>query len=131
MAKIATSKPRVSNVVVYEDFLEFGHCRKDATVTVVAGQKIGSLVYLSGGKYVTLTATAAGTPANLTTLAVVVDPAIDTASVGDNTLAVLFRGPAGISKGGLVYGTGSWDDILRNAVYAALETLGIKVHVSV
>ena len=130
MTKLATRSNKLSNVVVYEQYIEHGHCRSDATVTVVAGMDIGSVVYLSSGKYVTLTATAAGTPANLTSIAIVIDSKTPVTAAGDATLTVLNMpagGVAGVSKNGLVLGSGTWDSTLKAAVYAALQARGIKV----
>lgn len=124
MTTIATRSNKPSNVLVYELFPEFGHCRAVNTVTVEAGMDIGAVVVLDTGKYKWVEA------ADIATLAadvrVVIDLDTNTATVGDASLVTLQRGAAGVTRGGLKF-----KDTLTSGqidtVAAALEVKGIKV----
>lgn len=127
MSKIGTRSVKPSAVLVYESMPEYGHCRSVDTVTVQTGMDVGSVVQLSGGKYVWVAA------ADVATLnadvRIVIDPAIATASAGDASLVTLgmpARGVAGVAKGGLKF-----KDALSagqvTTVVAALQAKGIKV----
>lgn len=127
MSKIGTRSVKPSAVLVYESMSEYGHCRSVDTVTVQTGMDVGSVVQLSGGKYVWVAA------ADVATLnadvRIVIDPAIATASAGDASLVTLgmpARGVAGVAKGGLKF-----KDTLSAGqlatVTAALALKGIKV----
>lgn len=131
MSKIGTRSVKPSAVLVYESMPEYGHCRSVDTVTVQTGMDVGSVVQLSGGKYVWVAA------ADVATLnadvRIVIDPAIATASAGDASLVTLgmpARGVAGVAKGGLKF-----KDALSagqvTTVVAALQAKGIKVITSV
>lgn len=124
MTAIATRGNKPSNVVVFEDHKEFGYCRAVNTVTVEAGMDIGAVVVLDTGKYKWVEA------ADIATLAadvrVVVDQNTHDSAVGDASLVTIFRGPAGVARGGLKF-----KDTLTSGqidtVAAALEAKGIKV----
>lgn len=124
MSAIATRGNKPSNVLVYEQFPEYGHCRALDTVTVEAGMDIGAAVVLDTGKYKWIEA------ADVATLAadvrVVIDLNTNDASVGDASLVTIRRGAAGVAAGGLRF-----KDALsapqKAVVYAALEAKGIKV----
>ena len=124
MSAIATRGAKPSNVVVFEDHKEFGYCRAVNTVTVEAGMDIGAVVVLDTGKYKWVEA------ADIATLAadvrVVVDQNTLSTAAGDASLVTIFRGPAGVARGGLKF-----KDALTSGqidtVAAALELKGIKV----
>jgi len=124
MTAIATRSNKPSNVLVYELFPEFGHCRAVNTVTVQAGMDIGSVVVLNAGKYVWVTAAMVASLA--ADVRVVIDLNTPTTTAGDASLVTLQRGAAGVARGGLKF-----KDALTSGqvdtVAAALEVKGIKV----
>lgn len=99
MALIATEAKRLSNVVKQELWAEAGYCR--AVLTASADVVPGSVME-SGG--------------------LVVGVSMEEAASGSNVLA-LVKGPAIVSKGGLVLGA-----IAAQDVYDALEAVGIAVN---
>lgn len=110
--KIATDTQRFSNLVKYELFPEFRHCRDVLTYNGTAKDfAIGDLVAADG----TVPATAAAIAG------IVVQNTTATAST-DVTVIVLARGAAGVSQAGIKLGTLDIED-----VKAKLLTLGIKV----
>lgn len=127
MTKLATRSALPSNVIVYEQLAEYGHCRSADTVTVETGMDVGAVVHLSGGKYVWVAAAAV---ASLNAdVRIVVDTDITQKTNGDQTLVTLgmpAKGVAGVSTGGLLF-----KDALsapqKATVYAALAAKGIKV----
>lgn len=124
MSAIAVRGNKPSNVVVFEDNKEYGYCRAVNTVTVQAGMDIGAVVVLNAGKYVWVTAAMVATLA--TDVRVVVDQNTHDTTAGDASLVTVFRGPAGVARGGLKF-----KDALTSGqidtVAAALEAKGIKV----
>lgn len=124
MTAIATRGAKSSNVLVYEDFPEFGHCRAVNTVTVQNGMDIGAVVVLNAGKYVWVTAAMVATLA--ADVRIVIDQNTAITAAGDASLVTLQRGPAGVARGGLKF-----KDTLTSGqidtVAAALEAKGIKV----
>lgn len=127
MAKIDTRTNKVSAVLVYEQFPEYGHCRTVDTVTVEAGMDVGAVVHLSGGKYVWVAAAAV---ASLNAdVRVVIDPGVTDLAAGDRsvvTLSLAKKGVAGLAKGGLKF-----KDALSagqiTTVVTALEAKGFNV----
>lgn len=110
--KIATDTQRFSNLVKYELFPEFRHCRD--VLTYKGGAKvfaIGDLV-AADGTVPTTAANIAGIVVQNTTAAAATDTAV----------VVLARGAAGVSQAGIKLGTLAIAD-----VKAKLLTLGIKV----
>lgn len=126
-AKIATRTIKPSQVVVYEDYKEFGHCRTVDTVTVAPGMDVGAVVQLKSGKY---TWVAAADVATLNAdVRIVVDLDTPNTVAGDAslvTLSMAAKGVAGVAKGGLLF-----KDTLTSGqldtVIAALNAKGIKV----
>ncbi len=124
MSSIATRGAKPSNVLVYEQFPEYGYCRSVDTVTVEAGMDIGAVVVLDTGKYKWVEA------ADVATLAadvrVVIDLNTSTTTAGDASLVTIKRGAAGVARGGLKF-----KDALSagqiTTVATALETKGIQV----
>jgi len=131
MPSILTSKPEISDVVLYEQFKEYGHCRVNDTVTVTAGMEIGTVVEWDTTKYV---AVLNGGVALLdTNVAVIIDDAVYDGVTGDRTLTLLQMpagGVAGVKIGGLQY-----QDAVSAAnkliVQAALAVKGMKSFVTV
>lgn len=110
--KIATDTQRFSNLVKYELFPEFRHCRDVLTYNGTAkGFAIGDLV-ADDGTVPTTAADIAGIVVQNTTAAAATDTAV----------IVLARGAAGVSQAGIKLGTLAIAD-----VKAKLLTLGIKV----
>ena len=110
--KIATDTQRFSNLVKYELFPEFHHCRDVLTYNGPAKDfAIGDLVSDDG----TVPATAAD-------IAGIVVQNTTAAATTDTAVIVLARGDAGVSQAGIKLGTLAIAD-----VKAKLLTLGIKV----
>ena len=110
--KIATDTQRFSNLVKYEQFPEFRHCRDVLTYKGTAKNfAIGDLVAADG----TVPATAAA-------IAGIVVQNTTAAAATDTAVIVLARGAAGVSQAGIKLGTLAIAD-----VKAKLLTLGIKV----
>ena len=110
--KIATDTQRFSNLVKYELFPEFRHCRDVLTYNGTAKDfAIGDLVAANG----TVPATAAA-------IAGIVVQNTTAAATTNTAVIVLARGAAGVSQAGIKLGTLAIAD-----VKAKLLTLGIKV----
>ena len=110
--KIATDTQRFSNLVKYELFPEFRHCRDVLTYNGTAKDfAIGDLVAANG----TVPATAAA-------IAGIVVQNTTAAATTDTAVIVLARGAAGVSQAGIKLGALAIAD-----VKAKLLTLGIKV----
>ena len=110
--KIATDTQRFSNLVKYELFPEFRHCRDVLTYKGTAKDfAIGDLV-AADGTVPTTAANIAGIVVQNTTAAAATDTAV----------IVLARGAAGVTQAGIKLGTLAIAD-----VKAKLLTLGIKV----
>lgn len=124
MTKIATRTNKPSAGLVYEEFPEYGHCRSSDTVTVVAGMDIGSVVQLSGGKYVGVNAAAVATLN--ADVRIILDPEITSMSAGDQKVTTLRSGSAGWSKGNLKF-LDTLTTAQINTVVAALEAKNIRV----
>ena len=110
--KIATDTQRFSNLVKYELFPEFRHCRDVLTYNGTAKDfAIGDLVADDGT-----------VPATATDIAGIVVQNTTAAATTDTAVIVLARGDAGVSQAGIKLGTLAIAD-----VKAKLLTLGIKV----
>ena len=110
--KIATDTQRFSNLVKYELFPEFRHCREVITYKGTAKEfAIGDLVAVDGT-----------TPATAAAIAGIVVQNTTAAATTDTAVVVLARGAAGVSQAGIKLGTLAIAD-----VKAKLLTLGIKV----
>ena len=110
--KIATDTQRFSNLVKYELFPEFRHCRDVLTYNGTAKDfAIGDLVDATGGVPATAAAIAGIVVENTSAPAATATPVI-----------ILARGAAGVSQAGIKLGTLAIAD-----VKAKLLTLGIKV----
>ena len=110
--KIATDTQRFSNLVKYELFPEFRHCRDVLTYNGTAKDfAIGDLVDVDGT-----------VPATVDDIAGIVVQNTTAAATTDTAVIVLARGAAGVSQAGIKLGTLDLAD-----VEAKLLTLGIKV----
>ena len=110
--KIATDTQRFSNLVKYELFPEFRHCRDVLTYNGTAKDfAIGDLVDVDGT-----------VPATVDDIAGIVVQNTTAAATTDTAVIVLARGAAGVSQAGIKLGTLAIAD-----VKAKLLTLGIKV----
>ena len=127
MAVIATDTPRFSNVVKAELFPEIAYCREvvtvnDAAATLKVGTVLGKVTI--GGKYKVAVETASD--GSKVADAVVIQEITVPAST-DTKVVVLIKGPAAVSKAGLVLDATYDDATKKGVVYAALEAKGIKV----
>ena len=110
--KIATDTQRISNLVKYELFPEFRHCREVITYNGRAKEfAIGDLVDVDGN-----------TPATAADIAGIVVQVASAPSTTDTAVIVIARGAAGVSTAGL-----KLDTLALADVKAKLLTLGIKV----
>lgn len=127
MAVVASSTPLFSNVVKQELFPEIAYCRavvvvNDSAATLTVGTVLGKVT--ASGKYKVAVETAVD--GSKVADAIVIQQIAIPAST-DTKVVVLLKGPAAVSKGGLIL-TASYDnDAKKLAVYNALEAKGIKV----
>jgi hypothetical protein len=126
MPVIATEAKRLSNVVKKELFPEDGYCRQVVTVneaaakSYVPGTVLGKVT--EGGKYKIAVQTAED--GSQTADAIVIGEHTIAATT-DTKVLVLIKGPAIVSKAGLVLDATYNLDAEKAAVYAALEAKGI------
>ena len=126
MTVIATSVHTLTNVVKHEYGADFAYCREAVTVndtagTLAVGQVLGKVT--ADGKYKRAVQTASD---GSQTAAAVVWEAKTIAGSTDTLVICLVRGPAGVSKGGLVLDATYDTAPEKAAVYAALEAKGIQ-----
>lgn len=123
----ATENKRLSNVVKQELWSETGYTRAVVTVneaaakSYVPGTVLGKVT--SGGKYKIAVQTASD-GSQVADAIVIGEQAI--AATTDTAVLVLIKGPAIVSKAGLVLDATYNDATKLAAVYAALETKGIN-----
>lgn len=130
MTAIASRSNKLSQIIAFEEGVHYGYCRETVTVTVQAGMDIGAALVLDTGKYVWIDQAAA---ADLSAgVAVLVDHFADVPNLtaGDHSLAVLVRGPAGVTSASLLY-DGVVDATGKAAMVAQLEAQGIVDRVQV
>jgi hypothetical protein len=110
--KIATDTQLLSNLVKYELFPEFGHCRDVLTYNGEAKDfAIGDLVAADGT-----------VPKNYWDVVGIVVQNTTAAAATDTAVIVLARGAAGVSQAGIKLGAFSSADVKEH-----LRNLGIKV----
>ena len=134
MASILTSKQEISDVVLFEQFKEYGFCRSREVVNITAAAEIG-LVCQDKVSDNTYEGVANGDVATLTSdLVILIDDKVyeyvQTNDLGDKTVAVLkmpVNGSAGLKRGGLKY-LDAVSGANKTTVEAALEALGMKVY---
>lgn len=130
MTAIASRSTKLSQVLAFEDNADKGYCRETVTVTVAAGMDVGAALVKVGTKYewVSQTKLALATPTQVIAngVAVLVDhyAGVNKLAAGDHQLAVLVRGPAGVTAESLTYA-----DVVttanKDAVVAQLVKQGI------
>jgi hypothetical protein len=125
MTLIATEAKRLSNVVKQELFPEAGYCRVAVTyngtaATLVPGTVLGKVT--ADGKYKIAVQTASD-GSQVADAIVMVEQTV--AATTDTKVLCLVRGPAIVSKDGLVLDATYNLDAEKAAVYAALEAKDI------
>ena len=125
MALIATEAKRLSNVVKQELWPEAGYTRavvvvNDAATTLVPGSVLGKVT--ATGKY-KVAVQSASDGSQVADAIVVQEVAVPATT--DTKVLVLIKGPAIVSKAGLVLDASYDLDAEKAAVYAALEAKGI------
>jgi hypothetical protein len=126
MTLIATEAKRLSNVVKQELFPETGYCRLAVTyngtaATLVPGTVLGKVTADGKYKIAVQTATDGSEVANAI---VMVEQTV--AATTDTKVLCLVKGPAIVSKDGLILDASYNLDAEKAAVYAALEAKGIN-----
>lgn len=126
MTLIATEAKRLSNVVKQELFPETGYCRLAVTyngtaATLVPGTVLGKVT--ADGKYKIAVQTATD-GSEVAAAVVMVEQTV--AATTDTKVLCLVKGPAIVSKDGLILDASYNLDAEKAAVYAALEAKGIN-----
>ena len=135
MSLIETRKPRLGNVIQSEEGGEYGYSRKTvvaneaAQKTYVAGTVLGKVT--AGGKYKILEASAADGSQNFAGIyvgsaALTADDFQTVAATTDTNVVILYR-DAIVGKAGLVFGASVDTQGERDAIYAQMDAVGIKV----
>lgn len=129
MTAIASRSNKLSQIVAFEEGVEYGYCRETVTVTVEAGMDLGAALRLNAGKYVWINQ--AGTATLTGGVAVLVDHFADVTKLtpGDHQLAVLVRA-AGVTSKSLIY-KGVVDAPGKALVVAQLKAQGVVDRVQV
>jgi hypothetical protein len=128
MPVIATAALTISNVVKQELWPETGYTRlvvtanEAAAKSYVPGTVLGKVT--AGGKYKIAVQTASD--GSQVADAIVLEE-VSVAAATDTKVLVLVKGPAIVSKGGMILDATFNDDAKKNAAYAALEAKGIAV----
>jgi hypothetical protein len=125
MPLIATEAKRLSNVVKQELFPESSYCRVVVTyngtaAALVPGTVLGKVT--SGGKYKIAVQTASD-GSEVADAIVMVEQTVPAST--DTKVLCMVRGPAIVSKDGLILDATYNLDAEKAAVYAALEAKGI------
>ncbi len=132
MTLIATENKRLSNVVKQELWPDAAFCRAVVTVneagakTYVPGTVLGKVT--ATGKYKIAVQTASD-GSEVADAIVMGEHSI--AATTDTSVLVLIKGPAVVSKGGLVLDATYNLDAEKNAVYAALEAKNVQCNDSI
>ena len=126
MPLIATEAKRLSNVVKQELFPEAAYCRLAVTyngtaATLVPGTVLGKVT--ADGKYKIAVQTASD-GSQVADAIVMVEQTV--AATTDTKVLCLVKGPAVVSKDGLILDATYNLDAEKAAVYAALEVKGIN-----
>lgn len=127
MTVIATDTLRLSNTVKMETAPELAYCREvgvinDSAATLVIGTVLGRVT--ATGKYKVCVQTAVD-GSEVAAAVLMEDKTV--AAATDTKALILVRGPASVSKGGLVLDASHNLDAEKAAIYAALEAKGIQV----
>jgi hypothetical protein len=127
MTVIATDSLRLSNLVKREYQPEMGYCRDVVTFNGLAGDlKIGTVIgkVTATSKYKVAVQTAVDGSA--VAVGVLMEDKTVLAAT-DTKVLIMYRGPASVSKGGMVFDATYDDATKKGVVYAALEAKGIQV----
>jgi hypothetical protein len=128
MTVFATEARRFSNLVKQELWPETAYCRAVVTVnestakSYVVGTALGKVTV--GGKY-KISVVGAGDGSE--TVDAIVLQEVSVPATTDTKVLVLIKGPAEVSKFGIVLDASYDLDAEKNAAYAALEAKGINV----
>lgn len=128
MPVIAIDSLRISNLVKKEQWAELGYCRAAVTVneaaatSYVVGTVLGKVT--ATGKYKVALETAVDGSKVFAGL-VLATAAIPAST--DTKVVVLVKGPATVSKGGMVLDASYNDTTKQGVVYASMEAAGIQV----
>ena len=127
MPVISTDTPRLSNTLKMEFAPERAYCRtvgviNDTAATLTIGTVLGKVT--ATGKYKVCVQTAVD-GSEVAAAVLLEDKTV--AGATDTKALLLVRGPAAVSKGGLVLHSSHDLDTKKAAVYAALEAKGILV----
>ena len=124
---IATDNPRFSALVKHEYEPSLAYCRKALTFTGTTAFGLGTVLgkVTAGGKYKIAVQTAAD-GSQVADAIVLGEVAV--AANTDTKVLVLIKGPAIVSKLGLVLDASYDLQAEKDAVYAALEAKGIAVN---
>ncbi len=131
MALISTELQKLSNVIKHEYGIDYAYCRKlvtvnDAAKTLAIGTVLGKVD--ADGKYKVAVQTAIDGSA---VAAAVVVSAKTIPATTDTEVLCLVRGPVGVNRAGLILDASYDLAAEKQAVYDALEALGIQTLVSV
>lgn len=126
MTVIATDKTRLSHLLKQELWAEIAYCREvvvvnDTAGTLEIGQVLGQVT--AGGKFKRAVQTASDGSQNA---AAIVLRVTTIPATTDTNVLVLRRGPASVSKAGLILDASYDLDAEKAAVYASLLALGIQ-----
>lgn len=128
MTVFATESRRFSNLVKKELWPESGYCRAVVTVnegaakSYVVGTALGKVT--ANGKYkISVQSAVDGSE----TVAALVLQEVSVPASTDTKVLVMVKGPAEVSKFGIVLDASYDLDAEKNAAYAALEAKGINV----
>ena len=127
MAVIATEVNVKGNVVKQELWADMAYCRTGVTINDTAGTlAVGTVLgkVTATGKY--LRAVQSAVDGSAVAAAIVITP-ITILGATDTKVVCLTRGPAAVSKTGLVLGATYSTQAHFDAVYASLEAVGIQV----
>lgn len=127
MTVIAQDSLRLSNLVKREYQPEMAYCRDVVTFNGLAGDlKIGTVLgkVTATGKYKVAVQTAGDGSAVAAGVLLEDKTALATT---DTKVLIMCRGPASVSKGGMVFDATYDDATKKGVVYAALEAKGIQV----
>lgn len=127
MSVIATDSLRLSNLVKREYQPEMAYCREVVTFNGLAGDlKIGTVLgkVTATGKYIRAVQTAVDGSAVFAGILMEDKTVLATT---DTKVLIMTRGPASVSKGGVVFDATYDLDAEKNVVYAAMEAKGIQV----
>lgn len=127
MAVIATETHVKGNVIKQELWADLAYCHTGAIVNDTAGTlAVGTVLgkVTATGKYKRAVQTAVD---GSQTAAAIVHTAITILGATDTKVVTLTRGPAIVSKAGLVLDATYDLDAEKDAIYASLEAVGIAV----